>query len=208
MSLAAEEFVWNEAGLTHAHSYILPPVVTWLLSRGANNVLDLGCGNGAFTAQLAHEGFKVTGLDSSDTGISIAARSVRAEFVHGNLESGLPERLKGRFDAVIAIEVIEHLLRPRVLFQRAKEALRPGGMLVVSTPFHGYFKNLALALTNSFDQHWHPLRDFGHVKFFSKSTLTRLFAEQGFEVTAYRPVGRIPALAKSMVVRGELLKPA
>jgi 2-polyprenyl-6-hydroxyphenyl methylase/3-demethylubiquinone-9 3-methyltransferase len=70
----------------------------------------------------------------------------------------------------------------------------------MSTPYHGYWKNLALALTNKFDAHWHPLRDFGHVKFFSRATLSQLASEAGFSVTDFLRVGRIPVLACSMIL--------
>jgi hypothetical protein len=78
--------------------------------------------------------------------------------------------------------------------------LRPGGVLILSTPYHGYLKNLALAITDEFDDHWHPLRDFGHVKFFSRRTLVRLACESGFSVRQFMRVGRIPAFACSMIL--------
>jgi 2-polyprenyl-6-hydroxyphenyl methylase/3-demethylubiquinone-9 3-methyltransferase len=145
------------------------------------------------------------GLDASATGIEIASRSYpEVEFVQADLDCPLPFDLHSKFDAVIALEVLEHLLLPRSLFERAKEALSEGGTFVVSTPYHGYWKNLALAVTNKFDDHWHPLRDYGHVKFFSRETLFQLFNEQGFEVAGFKRVGRVPVLAKSMIVQGAL----
>src|SRR5437867_3004621 len=111
----------------------------------------------------------------------------------------IAEEWRHRFDAVIAVEVLEHLLLPRLLLLRAREALRPGGVVILTTPYHGFLKNLALALTNKFDQHWHPLRDYGHVKFFSRETLSQLFAEQGLKAGRFARVGRVPALAKSMI---------
>ena len=57
--------------------------------------------------------------------------------------------------------------------------------------------------TGKFDAHWHPLRDFGHVKFFSKATLTTLFAEFHFDDIRCTTVGRIPAFARSMVISGK-----
>jgi len=59
---------------------------------------------------------------------------------------------------------------------------------------------MALALTNCFDDHWHPLRDFGHVKFFSRKTLSLLAQEAGFSIKDFIRVGRVPAFACSMIV--------
>ena len=147
----------------------------------------------------------MTGMDSSESGIAIASGHYpEIEFTHSSLEAPLPDCLCNRFDAVIAVEVVEHLLLPRCLFERAREALNPNGVFILTTPYHGYWKNLALAVTNNFDNHWHPLRDYGHVKFFSRETIARLFQEQSFDVTAFSRVGRVPALAKSMIVQGAL----
>lgn len=107
-----------------------------------------------------------------------------------------------QFDAVVSVEVIEHLLLPRMLMQNAMRALRPGGLLILSTPYHGYWKNLALAITNGFDAHWHPLRDYGHVKFFSKQTLVQLVQEYQLEEIQFETAGRISLLANSMIVHG------
>lgn len=203
LSLNAGEFVWNSPAATPAHRYILPAVRESLRRAGARNVLDLGCGNGALTAALHQDGFTMTGMDVSESGIAIAARSFPdIPFEHAEMSTPLTARLRQTFDAVIAVEVIEHLLLPRLLFERAKEALRPGGIFIVTTPYHGFLKNLALALTNRFDTHWHPLRDYGHVKFFSRTTIEQLFIEQGASVDSFTRVGRIPPLAKSMVVQG------
>ncbi len=203
LSLHAGEFVWNTPSTTPAHEYLLPAVQKCLWRAQARTVLDLGCGNGALTAALHRDGFMMTGTDVSESGIRIASRHFpEIPFAHAEMSAPLPRHLRQRFDAVIAVEVIEHLLLPRLLFERAKEALRPGGSLIVTTPFHGYWKNLALALTNKFDTHWHPLRDFGHVKFFSIETLAQLFREQGFQIEHSTRVGRVPALAKSMVLQG------
>jgi 2-polyprenyl-3-methyl-5-hydroxy-6-metoxy-1,4-benzoquinol methylase len=202
----SEEFVWSEQGLSEAHKYILPVLLPWLEQRNARRVLDIGCGNGALTNEVSKAGLGVVGVEVSESGIAIAQRSYpRIRFLNCGVDSPLPDSLRENFDAVISVEVIEHLALPRLLFERAKEALCPGGSLFVTTPYHGYWKNLALALFNRFDEHWHPLRDFGHVKFFSADTLSLLFAEQGFKVARSARVGRVPQFAKSMIFEGVML---
>ena len=189
--------------MSKAHGYLLPTIVRWLKQAGARVVLDLGCGNGAVAAALAAEGYEMTGLDVSESGIAIAARSYPGiPFIQADLSAPLPAPLRERFDTVLAVEVVEHLLLPRCLFERAREALCPNGAFIVTTPYHGFWKNVALALTNQLDDHWHPLRDYGHVKFFSRATLSRLFAEQGLPIRRFKRVGRIAPLAKSMIAQG------
>lgn len=70
---------------------------------------------------------------------------------------------------------------------------------MLSTPYHGYLKNLALALAGKWDDHLGPLWDGGHIKFFSKRTLRALLEEAGFQQIDLLRVGRVPALAKSLV---------
>ena len=171
------------------------------------SVCDLGCGNGYLSGLLARRGYRMVGVDASDGGIEIARREYgeRGKFVCARIDRDLPAALGGeRFDAIISGDVIEHLYRPADLIECASELLKPGGWLVLSTPYHGYLKNLALALTNKLDNHWHPLRDYGHVKFFSRETLSQLFTEQDLKVERFTRVGRIPALAKSMILQGKV----
>jgi 2-polyprenyl-6-hydroxyphenyl methylase/3-demethylubiquinone-9 3-methyltransferase len=79
------------------------------------------------------------------------------------------------------------------------DLLEPGGIGVISTPYHGYIKNLLIALTGKYDRHWSPLWDGGHIKFWSQKTLGRLFEETGFSVLEYIRVGRLPVIAKSII---------
>ncbi|HKK16068.1 MAG TPA: methyltransferase domain-containing protein, partial [Gammaproteobacteria bacterium] len=79
------------------------------------------------------------------------------------------------------------------------ELLEPGGVAIISTPYHGYFKNLAISIFNKWDKHFSSLWDGGHIKFFSVKTLTLLLRETGFKNIRIYKAGRIPVLAKSMI---------
>ncbi len=74
-----------------------------------------------------------------------------------------------------------------------------GGTAILSTPYHGYWKNLALALSGKLDRHFTALWDHGHIKFWSMKTLTLLLEEAGFRDIRFARVGRVPALAKAMI---------
>jgi 2-polyprenyl-6-hydroxyphenyl methylase/3-demethylubiquinone-9 3-methyltransferase len=192
---------WTFSGEAENHHYLVPAVLHSLPDEKGLRLLDIGCGNGALSARLAQAGMKVTGIDFTLSGIDRARGSFPdLEFAAHDITEPLPPELAGKFDVVVSAEVIEHLFLPRVLFARATEALVPGGTLIVTTPYHGYWKNLAIALTGRFDPHWVPLSDYGHIKFFSKDTLGTLARECGFEPVRWIRAGRIPPLAATMVM--------
>jgi 2-polyprenyl-6-hydroxyphenyl methylase/3-demethylubiquinone-9 3-methyltransferase len=106
----------------------------------------------------------------------------------------------GSFDVVTSAEVVEHLYLPRHLARNSYQALRPGGVAIFTTPYHGYWKNVVMALTGKLDAHFTVLWDGGHIKFWSRRTLTRLLEEAGFRVERFVGVGRVPLLWKSMIL--------
>jgi 2-polyprenyl-3-methyl-5-hydroxy-6-metoxy-1,4-benzoquinol methylase len=200
-SNASQEFVWDDTRVPGAHRYLVPPTLKVLREMGARTVLDLGCGNGSLSALLQSQNYLVVGCDASESGIALARQAHPGiDFFEHDISNPLPASVAGAFDAIVSLEVVEHLMQPRNLVDRAYKALRPGGVLIMSTPYHGYWKNLSLALMNKFDSHWHPLRDFGHVKFFSRRTLSQLAGEAGFAVRNVQRVGRIPVFACSMIL--------
>lgn len=204
-SLEADEFIWDSALSTEVHDYVGPVLDGWLTGMAGAKLLDIGCGNGSLTARFQKIGLDCTGIDYSESGIQMASKAnPDVTFFQSSTDQPLPDNLCNSFDIVTSVEVIEHLLLPRDLFKRAKEALKPNGIFLITTPYHGFLKNLLLALTNKFDSHWHPLRDYGHVKFFSRRTLEMLLDEQGFVIEDFRRVGRIPPLARSMLFKARL----
>jgi 2-polyprenyl-3-methyl-5-hydroxy-6-metoxy-1,4-benzoquinol methylase len=202
-SIAAAEYIWDIEGYTEVHTFVVPLILRRLEAHRVRTVLDLGCGNGALTGLLAGRGFEAVGLDLSASGIEVARRNhPGVPFERHDLTQPIPDAHAHSYDAVVSVEVIEHMLLPRKLFENALAALRPGGVFLLTTPYHGYLKNLALALADKFDDHWHVLKDYGHVKFFSKRTILALFSEFGLVDLGFETVGRIPALARSMIVSG------
>lgn len=201
LSIAAKEFLWSDGATPSAHAYLMPATLRALQKAGVHRVLDLGCGNGAGAARLNSEGYEVAGCDASASAIAFARHGYpQIEFFQYDVDQSLPAKHREAYDAVVALEVVEHLMQPRHLLESARAALYPEGILILSTPFHGYWKNLLLALSDGFDHHWHPLRDFGHVKFFSQKTLLSLLRESEFVVQNCLRLGRVPVVACSMMV--------
>jgi 2-polyprenyl-3-methyl-5-hydroxy-6-metoxy-1,4-benzoquinol methylase len=200
------DYGWQD-GMTDAHRHLYPTLRRMLEKDKDKTILDLGCGNGILATILLDEGYNVYGVDASTSGIAIAREKYPGRFfVHDLLTELLPVEIeKIRFDLIISTEVIEHLYAPKAYMRLLRRILaqRPGEV-IISTPYHGYWKNLALAVTNRMDAHFAALWEGGHVKFWSRRTLTRLLNEFGFEVTQFRGSGRLPLFWKSMVVRAAL----
>lgn len=202
-----EKYGWDTSEETCAHGYITPEIKKTLERLGSNKVLDLGCGNGALCKLLSKEGYYMVGVEYDHDGFSIASSSnPNLSFYNLGVQdspSSMIER-EGLFDTVISTEVIEHLFSPHLLPQFASKVLKRDGFLVITTPYHGYLKNLVLSIMNKWDAHLTPLWHGGHIKFWSRKTITKLLEENGFSVVSFSGVGRFQYLWKSMVIVASL----
>jgi 2-polyprenyl-3-methyl-5-hydroxy-6-metoxy-1,4-benzoquinol methylase len=199
-------YPYANAECNDSHAYLLPALARILDAARPPRVFEVGCGNGAVANWIQLRGIEVTGIDFSESGISEARRAYPGlRLAQGSAYDDLVAS-HGRFPAVVSLEVVEHLYFPRKFAKSVYDLLEPGGIAIISTPYHGYMKNLALALTGRLDAHFTALWDGGHIKFWSERTLRILLEEAGFVGIEFRRAGRVRPLAKSMIVTA--LKPA
>jgi 2-polyprenyl-3-methyl-5-hydroxy-6-metoxy-1,4-benzoquinol methylase len=166
---------------------------------GLVRVLDAGCGNGSQLAlPLIKDGFNLTGVDTDQSSIeharNLSAGAANAKFFCQRVEE-LPEA--ELFDVVILSEVLEHLKEPQSLLKEGIRRLGAGGILIVTVP-NGYgefeldswlFRAFHLqrvvdalargsqAAVGSTDNH-----ESGHVQFFTRGRLRKLFEECGLKI--------------------------
>jgi len=195
------EFHYDFTDAPHTEAYLWRHILTFCAELRARRVVDIGCGNGALCRELASRGYEVVGCEPSADGVRFAQSAAPEQVFHQLGVDDDPSAVGNEsFDVAIATEVIEHLVRPRNLPRFAKQLLRPGGHLIISTPYHGYLKNLVLAVTDKWDAHLNPFWDGGHIKFWSRRTLSQLLSEAGFRVVRFVGAGRLPFLWKSMIM--------
>lgn len=201
----SSEYVYRDARTSDAHQYLIPTLLEILNAEAMVSVsrerrlFDLGCGNGSVAAELGKEGWTVFGVDASTQGIAEARRAYpKIRLEQASAYDDLAA-IYGQFPIVVSLEVVEHVYAPRKYAKTLFDLVQPGGLAVVSTPYHGYMKNIAIALLGKMDSHFTALWDDGHIKFWSIKTLSQLLNEVGFCQICFHRVGRIPMFAKSMI---------
>ena len=194
---------WQSSTPACSDEYVSPCILRHLKALRPRRVADLGAGNGRFCRLLAQEGYEAVGVENDAQGVEIARKAHPGIAFHNFGVQDDPGRLlavEAPFDVVVSTEVVEHLYAPHQLPQYAARILKPGGCLIVSTPYHGYLKNLALSLAGRWDHHHTALWYGGHIKFWSRETLGQLLSANGFRTLSFSGVGRTPYLWKSMVM--------
>jgi len=201
-----QDYGFHSDAPTHNFSYQLSDLIS-LVDKNKNKfILDLGCGNGYLVNYLIKLGYNAYGTDASEKGIAIAQKTNPDRFFVQDLSAdALPAQLQPiPFDTIISTEVIEHLYNPQAFIHFCKQQLKPGGELIITTPYHGYLKNLTLSIFNRWDSHLDPLWLGGHIKLWSRKTLTKALTDRGFTVTEFRGCGRFPYFWKSMIIKAKL----
>lgn len=194
---------WRTQEAPHSCAYLGPKVLEVLQALKVNRVLDVGAGNGALCADLSAAGLTTVGMEVDADGVAIARQAypgLRFHCLGVYADPATMLALEPRFDAAVSTEVIEHLYSPHQLPTFVHPLLCSGGYLILTTPYHGYLKNLALSLFNKWDHHHTALWQGGHIKFWSRATLSELLRDNGFDVVGFHGVGRVPYLWKSMVL--------
>jgi 2-polyprenyl-3-methyl-5-hydroxy-6-metoxy-1,4-benzoquinol methylase len=180
-----------------------PNVYSWYTSRtrmvvdlvkkhapGARTVLDIGCAQGTIAIELGKLGYAVIGNDIRDYYIEYARMlddGAKVQFVCSNfLELDAPHR----FDVVILTEVIEHIVDHKSFLRKIHDSLVPGGVFIVTTPNHGYFRE-SLPSYSELTMSEHREKQFSadgsdHFYLFKKSELIALAAKNSFDVLEHR----------------------
>ena len=163
--------------------------------RRGDRALDLGSGEGTFTAELAKAGADAIGVDVAEVALA-RARNAHPEldFRLVELDGPLPFT-GGAFDLVWASEVIEHVADTEHWLREVLRVLAPGGRLVLTTPNH---PRLALAL-HGIETYSEPLGD--HLHLYTGRSLGATLTELGFEHVEVRAAGGPPLLRRLLLAR-------
>jgi SAM-dependent methyltransferase len=155
------------------------------LEPGAR-VLDLGCGDGWMTAELARAGVAVTGVEVAQAAIDRArARDPELDLRLAPIDGPLPLE-DTCVDLVWASEVMEHVADTARWLSEVRRVLRPGGRLLLTTPNHSRLRLLVAGI----ELYSEPLGD--HLHLYSRGSLRAVLADFDFTEIAVQTAGGPP----------------
>lgn len=146
---------YNYAGITiHAtsglHEFAMDVVLKTCPPKA--HILDLGCGSGAFTKRLQDHGFRTTSVD-----LSLETFKLDSDHYELDFNADFAGRLLGRkYDAIVALEVIEHLENPLHFLRQLKQLAAPETPIVVSFPNMYLYWSLHAFYMNGTFANWSP----------------------------------------------------
>jgi 2-polyprenyl-3-methyl-5-hydroxy-6-metoxy-1,4-benzoquinol methylase len=151
------------------------------------SVLELGCGDGSTLNWL-----KSIGVCNYSAGIDAFAIQNKEykldQFINFDLNKEIPSEilLREKFDIILCLDVLEHLIEPWNLLNKVKSLLNPEGYLIVSLPnIRNYRIVFKLLLNGRFDYEKDGIMDVTHLRFFTLKNSIELMEKSGYQVISY-----------------------
>jgi 2-polyprenyl-6-hydroxyphenyl methylase / 3-demethylubiquinone-9 3-methyltransferase len=149
------------------------------------SLLDIGCGGGLMCEPMARLGFRVTGIDADETAIAVANEHASAQDLGIDYRNDDAEALAARglgFDAVLALEVVEHAADPALFIAAAASLVKPGGALILSTINRTHEAYATAIIGAEYVLRWLPRGTHEYRKFRRPSELARDVRTAGLSV--------------------------
>jgi 2-polyprenyl-6-hydroxyphenyl methylase / 3-demethylubiquinone-9 3-methyltransferase len=152
-------------------------------------VLDVGCGGGLICEPLARLGARLTGLDPAKENIEAARRHAEGQRLAIDYRVGRVEDLVAQartFDAVVCLEVVEHVPDPGAFLESCAALVRPGGLLLLSTINRTVKAYLLAIVGGEYVLRWLPVGTHQWERFVTPDELARYVRAAGLEVPVFR----------------------
>lgn len=156
---------------------------------GAAEILEIGCGNGATGALALSEGCcgRYVGVELLERAAN-EAREVLSDVITGNVETLEFDWQPASFDAVILSEVLEHLVEPGEVLKKLSRYVRPGGMLLASSPNVSHWRVIRELTMGRFQLADRGVFDRTHLRWFTPTSFADMVESAGFIVDEVGPV--------------------
>lgn len=153
------------------------------------SILEVGCGTGATGAVALASGRaqRYVGIELFETAAA-DARNVLTEVITGDVERLDLNFGPTEFDALIMSEVLEHLIEPQRTLQKLVRSLRPGGLVLASSPNISHWRVIRELIEGRFNLADQGVFDRTHMRWFTPSTFAAMFVDAGLKIESLGPV--------------------
>lgn len=182
------------------------PEIQNMVPAHVKKVLDVGCGEGVFAAELKQKlNCRVWGIEPNRDAAARAEQQLDKVFP-AFFEEALPQINGEQFDCICFNDVLEHMIDPWQCLKDSKTLLHKDAVVVASLPnvlyYHTFFKIL---LSKDWRYEESGIMDKTHLRWFTKKSLHRMFVECGYEVlsiTGLTPANTIKMRLLSLLSLG------
>lgn len=150
-----------------------------------DNLLDIGCGNGSITIELARSVKSVDAIDISSRSLELAKNAATARSVQNiNFERATIHEISTdgqQYSAVTTFNVLQYILETEDFAKQVFDLIKPGGLFISSTPSLGHRRSILKGLLKTLSR----MRIIPPVRFYSKSEFETIFEKAGFEIVDF-----------------------
>jgi 2-polyprenyl-6-hydroxyphenyl methylase/3-demethylubiquinone-9 3-methyltransferase len=170
-------------------------------------ILDIGCGGGLITEPLRRLGARVTGVDASEKNIAVAkhhAEKMGLEIDYRFATSSTLVEERRQFDAVVNMEVIEHVADTQQFIRECAGLIKPGGLMILAT-LNRTPKSFALAIVGAeYVLRWLPRGTHDWRKFVKPSELAAICRPAGLDIVELSGLRYDPLKDRWQLAPGDL----
>lgn len=193
------EKYWNEKKSDELSDfkYKWPIIKRLVTGESGLNFVDYGCGSGKVLKEISKLYPKNTyvGIDVSKSGLIRAKKNFsKGKYFLTSDGEKLPIKNKWA-DLILAADVIEHVYDVDTLLHEFYRILKPGGKIIITTPYHGLIKNLLISIVG-FETVFDPIGP--HIRFFTKKSMTNVLNKNDFTIKKIGFFGRFYPIYRGM----------
>lgn len=171
------------------------PEMLAYLPSGCKTLLDVGCGEGTFAGYIKKkENLEAWGIELMEGPGKQAEKRLDKVFI-GPCENFIEELPDNYFDAIYCNDVLEHLVDPYTVLSILRKKLTERGVVISSIPnirYHDAFKKIILQ--KKFEYEGHGIFDKTHMRFFTKSSIAKMYQDQGYKIVSHEGINRTRSL--------------
>ncbi|MBQ4820246.1 class I SAM-dependent methyltransferase [Aquimarina sp. MMG016] len=165
------------------------------LPKGSKTVLDIGCGEGAFSGYIKEKyNAETWGIELMPEHGKKAEKVLDKVFI-GECEKLIDDLPDNYFDAIYFNDVLEHLVDPYWVLEKIKSKLSDNGVIISSIPNIRYHSALkSLVINKNWEYKDNGVMDKTHLRFFTGKSIANMYKRLGYKIITHKGINRTKSI--------------